>query len=103
MKLFLLLAVFGLCSCLPAKPPIQARRIGAFQRPDCSNGRTAAELDLERKKQDLFRAIETSVKYSSAKKRDDALRAYKKQLALKEQFVCPEDVARWMKSIAEQH
>ncbi len=94
-RLFLSLYIFSLFSCLPGPP----RTIVEFQKPSCSDSRTAEELDLERQKQNLFQIIENSNRYQNEEQRRAALKSYKTKIAAKERSSCPEDVERFIEDI----
>ena len=98
-RLFLFLAFFSLFSCSQA--PLQAKRSEAFERPSCSGGPTAGEL--ERQKDDLFRKIESSGNYTNTQARDSALQGYRRIIAGEEEFSCPRDVELLIQGIAELH
>ena len=97
-RLFLFFALFFLVSC---PSTLQTRRSGKFEKPSCSGGPSAAEI--ERQKEDLFRSIESSRNYTNAQARDDALQRYKKIIAGEERSSCPKDVELLIEGIAKLH
>ena len=103
MKFFLFCpAFFFLFSCGPQPPAgLQARQVGNHQRPSCENSRTAQELGLEQKKQELFDTI--SEYYSSSQERDQALRYYRKWVADLDINKCPERIKQLLKDVINQY
>ena len=99
-RLFLFLALFSLFSCSQA--PLQAKRSSEnFEKPSCSGGPTAG--DLERRKDDLFRKIESSGNYTNVQAVEQAIQEYRKIIAGEERFACPKDVELLIEGIAELH
>ncbi len=102
MRLFWLF-LFVLGSGASCGPPLPAQSLGGYEPPACSAGRGPSPRELEEKKQDLFRDIEDSPRYSSSKARERAIRNYKNIIRIKERTACPEDVERMIENIARLH
>ena len=103
MKRFcLFVALFSLGACQQAAgPAVPVKKTGAYQKPSCSGGPSAKELN--RQKEDLFKVIEASANYRDGQTRSAALRQYKRQIAAKERSSCPEETELFMERIAELH
>ena len=98
-RAFLSAAALSLFACQGAIP---VKNTGAYEKPRC-RGEGPGAGELERQREELFRIIESSGKYRSARARSAAIRQYKRQIEAKERSSCPEETELFMEQIARLH
>ena len=97
-----LISSIGLFSCGPQPlAGLQARQVGNHQRPSCDNSRTAQELGLEQKKQELFDTI--SKYYSDSKERESVLRTRRGWVDNLDINKCPERIKQLLQDVIDEY